>query len=582
MRHYFEFDGVKSSDFGVFISGAQTMGAAGRDVDEIVVPGRDGNLTIDNGRFNAVAHTYPAFIAEDAKEGLKGLRNALLSKRGHKRLSDTVHPDEFYRAYYEHGLEPELTANLRHSELEIEFTRDPRRFLVSGDTPQDVSVTTETLSGSSVSFDNETGADRITGLSVSIMAVQSGSGDPSPTNIRPITGWTGATVTRTGKNLLEPKVFTSGRGYTNPIKVDFSKYPSYTFSCNISTDICRTMFYGYSSKSDALGDVNKIARTAGTAENVRTISKDLFTYEVAGDVNSIEYIIVYFYGGNTTAQDLNNGEIQVEIGSSATAFEPYGASYPVTWSEAGTVYGGTLDVTRGKLRATWAKVSLTSSSSFASSNNAVYIQVNGLVKTNNYYGKIICDKLATYIRNSGSMPIYSITGYNDSNTSYPNDNWMYFRVAESMSQDVMKAWLNEVGGIDVIYELATPLEYDLTPTEIETLSGQNNVWADCGDVSVTLQLPSTLINPTLFPSSPKIRVHGQGTLYIGNTAITVGGCFPYVDIDTEIADCSYEGQNANQYVTFSGLDFPKLEPGENYITFTGFTAVEVTPRWWRL
>ena len=199
MRHYFEFDGVKSSDFGVFISGAQTMGAAGRDVDEIVVPGRDGNLTIDNGRFNAVAHTYPAFIAERAKEGLKGLRNALLSKRGHKRLSDTVHPDEFYRAYYEHGLEPELTANLRHSEFEIEFTRDPRRFLVSGDTPQDVAVNTETLSGSVVTFDNETGADRITGLSVSIMAVQSGSGDPSPTNIRPITGWTGATVTRTGK-----------------------------------------------------------------------------------------------------------------------------------------------------------------------------------------------------------------------------------------------------------------------------------------------------------------------------------------------------------------------------------------------
>lgn len=134
----------------------------------------------------------------------------------------------------------------------------------------------------------------------------------------------------------------------------------------------------------------------------------------------------------------------------------------------------------------------------------------------------------------------------------------------------------------IVCKIENPIEYDLTPNEIETLLGENNIWADCGDVTVTLQLPSTLINPTLFPSSPKIRVHGQGTLYIGNTAITVGGSFPYVDIDTEIADCSYEGQNANQYVTFSGLDFPKLEPGENYITFTGFTAVEVTPRWWRL
>lgn len=447
MRHYFEFDGVKSSDFGVFISGAQTMGAAGRDVDEIVVPGRDGNLTIDNGRFNAISHVYPAFIAERAKEGLKGLRNALLSKRGHKRLSDTVHPDEFYRAYYEHGLEPELTANLRHSEFEIEFTRDPRRFLVSGDTPQDVSVTSETLSGSVVTFDNATGADRITGLSVSIMAAQSGSGDPSPTNIRPITGWDGAEI-----------------------------------------------------------------------RNNETV-------------------------------------------------------YPVTWSEAGTVYGGTLDVINGTLTKTHEIVDLGSfatSSWTANGANSVWVSIPGkkIASQNNY-----CSALKMVASNVGVdvMPDGSFKAYSSSSG-----------IAIKLSGITTNNASSMLSGIMFVYELATPVTYQLAPTEITTLIGENNIWADCGDVSVTLQLPSTLINPTLFPSSPKIRVHGQGTLYIGNTAITVGGSFPYVDIDTEIADCSYEGQNANQYVTFSGLDFPKLEPGENYITFTGFTAVEVTPRWWRL
>lgn len=445
MRHYFEFDGVKSSDYGVLISGAQTMGAAGRDVDEIVVPGRHGNLTIDNGRFNAISHVYPAFIAEDAKEGLKGLRNALLSKRGHKRLSDTVHPDEFYRAYYEHGLEPELTANLRHSELEIEFTRDPRRFLVSGDTPQDVSVTTETFSGSSVSFDNATGADRITGLSVSVMAAQSGSGDPSPTNIRPITGWDGA--------------------------------------------------------------------------------------------------------------EIHNNE----------------TVYPVTWSEAGTVYGGTLDVVSGTLTVTMAVVDLgTLTWGYLASSNLFSTNVSGKKPgitggvvsqyTNGGWWSGWANKDCVWCGNAANNGfVVKDTAYTDAAT---------FKAAMS--------------GVQFVYELAEPVTYQLTPTAITTLIGENNIWADCGDVSVTLQLPSTLINPTLFASSPKIRVHGQGTLYIGNTAITVGGSFPHVDIDTEIADCSYEGQNANQYVTFSGLDFPKLEPGENYITFTGFTAVEVTPRWWRL
>ena len=39
-------------------------------------------------------------------------------------------------------------------------------------------------------------------LTIGIVPVQSGSGDPAPDNIRPISGWTGANVKRAGKNLL--------------------------------------------------------------------------------------------------------------------------------------------------------------------------------------------------------------------------------------------------------------------------------------------------------------------------------------------------------------------------------------------
>ena len=38
----------------------------------------------------------------------------------------------------------------------------------------------------------------------------------------------------------------------------------------------------------------------------------------------------------------------------------------------------------------------------------------------------------------------------------------------------------------MVYPLATPIVYDLTDvTEIITLLGTNNIWADCGDVTVT-------------------------------------------------------------------------------------------------
>ena len=59
-----------------------------------------------------------------------------------------------------------------------------------------------TVSGSIANFSD--GADDLpmSELIVSISPVQSGSGDPAPDNIRPISGWTGCNVTRTGKNLV--------------------------------------------------------------------------------------------------------------------------------------------------------------------------------------------------------------------------------------------------------------------------------------------------------------------------------------------------------------------------------------------
>ena len=148
-RMTFTFDGVVSSTYGVYISGGGTYNAAARDVDVIEVPGRDGVLTLDNGRFDSIKHTYEAFIIPGFSANVEGLRNQLMARRGHKRLTDGYHPDEFYLAYYERGLEVKPTETLREGTLTIEFTRDPRRFLTSGETvtalTADGSITNPTL-----------------------------------------------------------------------------------------------------------------------------------------------------------------------------------------------------------------------------------------------------------------------------------------------------------------------------------------------------------------------------------------------------------------------------------------------------
>ena len=44
-----------------------------------------------------------------------------------------------------------------------------------------------------------------------------------------------------------------------------------------------------------------------------------------------------------------------------------------------------------------------------------------------------------------------------------------------------------MSGVQLCYELATPLTYQLTPQTVTALVGQNYVWADTGDVTVTVK-----------------------------------------------------------------------------------------------
>lgn len=58
-------------------------------------------------------------------------------------------------------------------------------------------LTEKTVSGNPVTFTTDT-SKALTGLTIPITPIQSGSGDPSPSNVRPISGYSSVTVTRNG------------------------------------------------------------------------------------------------------------------------------------------------------------------------------------------------------------------------------------------------------------------------------------------------------------------------------------------------------------------------------------------------
>lgn len=133
MRDYLVYDGVLSSDFNVFISGSYTYVRPERDQEFVSVPGRNGDLVYDNGRYKNVVIQYPAFIREGFPDRHQGLSNALLSRHTYYRLTDTYHPDEYRMAIPKGALKPATGPWNSSGKFTIEFTCKPQRWLISGE-----------------------------------------------------------------------------------------------------------------------------------------------------------------------------------------------------------------------------------------------------------------------------------------------------------------------------------------------------------------------------------------------------------------------------------------------------------------
>lgn len=131
--NYLMFGNLNSKDYNVFISGENTFATPERDCDTFEIPGRDGTLSLDNGRYHNVSIEYPAFIVHNFRHNYDGFRAALLSLRGYQRLADSYDVDHYRLARCASNLEPEMTQLNRHGTFTLVFDCDPRRFLKAGE-----------------------------------------------------------------------------------------------------------------------------------------------------------------------------------------------------------------------------------------------------------------------------------------------------------------------------------------------------------------------------------------------------------------------------------------------------------------
>lgn len=331
-------------------------------------------------------------------------------------------------------------------------------------------------------------------IQVEIEPLQEGTGDPSPTNVRPISGWDSVNVTMCGENLFNAKIIKTETQRGVSLTYD-AETNVFTLSGTVTgeTEIGFTYMPIFASGKTVSLIVEKIggAVTVPSGKyavafigggDTPTQKINLFNTSLNGGENSAtlrnRYITSFwFYVTRDVVFDNLQVRIRIELSSAASAYEPYqGETYTIQLGQ--TVYGGNVNLKTGK---------------FVQTHNI--IDMGNLTWTYNTttWGKPIFyanipDKESGNIpmlspvykfsetQDPAGLKLYEYKGYKKSKTIYIHDD-------RYTSKEEFKVAMT---GTLIVYKLETPLEYDIDDNlTILALSGTNTIYADAGVVTVS-------------------------------------------------------------------------------------------------
>lgn len=317
----------------------------------------------------------------------------------------------------------------------------------------------------------EDGADNVpvVSLTAEIVPVQSGTGDPAPDNVRPISGWTGANVFDTGVNVWDEEWEVGGLNSNNGAN--------------------------YNNAQDRIRSKNHIPVKGGTQYFLKSTAP--FT-----TICFYDSAKAFISSRGTTAADTTltmptnaafmrfeassaygtsyKHDISINYPSSDTSYHAYtGRTVNITFPDsAGTVYGGELSVVDGKavVTVTDTKVTPAKSAFNRSSDHMFYFNTNPQLATGSDV-PCICDKLRSW---------------DGTESKYKNENYCFCNNGGAIRVNTADAFSTAADAFDAIGEmtfvcrLATPITIEIEdPVILKTLLGFNNIWLNSGDITLT-------------------------------------------------------------------------------------------------
>lgn len=348
----------------------------------------------------------------------------------------------------------------------------------------------------------------IEGLTIDISATQDGTGTPAPDNVRKINGWTGANITRTGKNVL------GGTALANAVKAAIPAATidenAKTVSFYASSEVTQSIFEGFK-PSVQYTAIMRIEKTEGNDNpNLQWGYTDgtFGAFAIATGSSSAPVTIVRTSNQSRSLKSLRKRNQSgttclyydqcglFEGVVTAEDYETYnGIILTIDWSSsAGIVYGGSLNVLTGELTVNkigqrfdgtetgWEEFFTGSSKMFryTDSRKKAYSSDSAYRACSHFPNAVISSDTTdvgfyVYSYDTGSAVTFLQFRPNLNDISSLAD-WKTWLANQNTAGTPLTCW----------WQIQDPYTYyQLTPQDVSLFDGYNAIWSDAGNTTLT-------------------------------------------------------------------------------------------------
>lgn len=347
----------------------------------------------------------------------------------------------------------------------------------------------------------EDGADGvpIKSMTVQIEPVQAGSGDPSPRNVRPISGWTKGDIYHGNEHVIEQSsldVVVNGVSFRKTENGFVRIYGTSTAvtSRGIGSFTAKQTTYYFSGFPILSGYFFWFLY-----DNTTSSMKVNLTYSINGAVNDLivghSYALGFRVNGAGRTADVAFMPVISTVPTEPTVYE---LTFP---DSAGTVYGGSLTVHEdgsGTLTVNKVGVKPNNLTVYASLNHGTHSSSKAFTLSVTAYPASVSISTKRGAISESSVENSAYYGANRTNDT-ASANYMFavnntgaiMRIYDPDTAISDADFTTKYGNALFVYPIE-PVTYQLTAPQVSTLFGLNNIWADTGNISIEYHADPTI------------------------------------------------------------------------------------------